>query len=121
MRRTSVFKSIQERIVQRRSRAWLSANTALVMLFWDIGHSIRLREKAGTDPDVVDTVSRRLAEFHPKSLIFSRRNVDYMRRFAAAFPDRRAAKRQYGHLPWRKVMETLDGWAADCPDRGSGV
>ena len=110
MRRTSLFKSIQDRIVQQRSRAWLAANTAMVMLFWDIGHSILLREKAGKGIDVVDQVARHLGEYHPKSLIFSKRNVAYMRRFAAAYPDRRAAKRLFGHLPWRRAMESLDEW-----------
>lgn len=108
MRRNSIFKSVQDQIVQQRSRAWLSANTALVMLFWDIGHSILLREKAGGNVDVVDKVARHLGEFHPKGLIFSRRNVEYMRRFAAAYPERSAAKRLFGHLPWRRAMAALD-------------
>ena len=108
MRRASVFKSIQDRIVQQRSRAWLAANTAMVMLFWDIGYSILLREKAGKGQDVVDQVARHLGEYHPKSLIFSKRNVEYMRRFAAAYPDRKAAKRLFGHLPWRQAIAALE-------------
>lgn len=97
--------------MQQRSRAWLSANSAMIMLFWDIGHSILLREKAGDGVDVVERVALHLGEYHPKSLIFSRRNVEYMRRFAAAYPERKAAKRLYGHLPWRRVMEVVNDMA----------
>jgi len=58
-----ILKEIKRRIGQERLRAVLSANSAMVLLYWDVGRMILLRqERAGWGAKVIDRLSRDLRE-----------------------------------------------------------
>jgi predicted nuclease of restriction endonuclease-like (RecB) superfamily len=103
---------IKQRIQRERLRVVLAANSAMVMLYWDIGRTILdHQERAGWGARVIDRLSADLREANPEMQGLSPRNLKYMRAFAAAWPDRRIVQRVVAQLPWRQniaLLERLD-------------
>ncbi len=100
---------VKERITHERIRAVLSANAAMVLLYWDIGHSILYRqEQEGWGAKVVDRLSHDLRASFPDMSGLSPRNLKYMRTFAAAWPDREIVQRTVAQIPWRSNLALLD-------------
>jgi predicted nuclease of restriction endonuclease-like (RecB) superfamily len=92
-----------------RTRAVLAANAELIGLYWRLGHLILDRQVAdGWGAKVVERLSRDLrAEFSGMRGL-SPTNLDYMRRFAAAWPGVEIPPQLVGRLPWGHVRELLD-------------
>ncbi len=103
---------IKERIKGERLRTVFAANTAMVLLYWDVGQIIRERQKReGWGARVIDRLAADLRESFPDMKGFSPRNLKYMRAFAAAWPDRAIVQRVIAQLPWRQniaLIERLD-------------
>jgi len=103
---------IKQRIRQERLRVVLAANSAMVLLYWDIGRMILDRqESAGWGAKVIDRLSADLREANPGMEGLSPRNLKYMRAFAAAWPERPIVQRVVAQLPWRQniaLLERLD-------------
>ena len=104
--------AIKQRIQQERLRVVLAANSAMVLLYWDIGRMILDRqERAGWGARVIDRLSADLREASPEMKGLSPRNLKYMRSFAAAWPVRAIVQRVVAQLPWRQniaLLERLD-------------
>jgi hypothetical protein len=84
---------IKQRIQQERLRVVMSANSAMVLLYWDIGRMILDRqEREGWGAKVIDRLSADLREAYPDMQGLSPRNLLHMRAFAAAYPDSRLVK-----------------------------
>jgi predicted nuclease of restriction endonuclease-like (RecB) superfamily len=67
----------------------MTANSAMILLYWDIGRLILERqERAGWGSRVIDRLAADLAEAYPEMKGLSPRNLKYMRAFAAAWPER---------------------------------
>ena len=78
------LSEIKRRIQQERLRVVLAANSAMVLLYWDIGRTILDRQKrAGWGAKVIDRLALDLREAFPDMKGFSPRNLKYMRAFAA--------------------------------------
>src|SRR5262245_36125294 len=81
-----VLGEIKQRIQQERLRVVLAANSAMVLLYWDIGRLILERqERAGWGARVIDQLSTDLREAYPEMSGFSPRNLQFMRGFAEAY------------------------------------
>jgi len=92
---------LKNRIAQERIRVVLSANAAMVLLYWDIGRSILDRqEQEGWGAKVIDRLSRDLSAAFPDMSGLSPRNLKYMRQFAAAWPDREFVQEALAQIPW---------------------
>jgi predicted nuclease of restriction endonuclease-like (RecB) superfamily len=103
------FAGLKERIARERIKAVLSANSALVLMYWDIGRSILERQhKEGWGAKVIDRLSHDLKMAFPDMTGFSPRNLKYMRTFADAWPDRLIVQRTVAQLPWRSNLTLLD-------------
>ena len=106
------LSEIKQRIQQERLRVVLAANSAMVLLYWDIGRVILDRqERAGWGAKVIDRLSADLREATPDMQGLSPRNLKYMRAFAATWPDRKIVQRVVAQLPWRQniaLLERLD-------------
>lgn len=77
--------TLKERIRMERLRVVMSANAAMVLLYWDIGKAILERQKnEGWGAKVIDRLSADLREAFPDMKGLSPRNLKYMRAFAAA-------------------------------------
>ncbi|MHB8875388.1 MAG: DUF1016 N-terminal domain-containing protein [Myxococcaceae bacterium] len=100
---------LKRRIGQERLRVVLAANSAMVLLYWDVGRIILDRqERAGWGAKVVDRLAADLREAFPNMKGLSPRNLKYMRAFAAAWPDAEIVQRVVAQLPWRQNIALLE-------------
>lgn len=106
---TQTLTSIKEQIENRRLDVVLTANSALVMLYWEIGTIILdKQERAGWGTKVVDRLSYDLRSSFPDMKGFSPRNLKYMRAFAAAWPQRRFVQELLAQLTWYHNLALLE-------------
>jgi predicted nuclease of restriction endonuclease-like (RecB) superfamily len=101
--------AIKHRIHQERLRVVLAANSAMVLLYWDIGRMILDRqERSGWGAKVIDRLSADLREAFADLKGFSPRNLRYMRTFAAAWPEREIGQQLAAQIPWFHNCLLLD-------------
>jgi predicted nuclease of restriction endonuclease-like (RecB) superfamily len=82
----ATLKAIQQRVRQERVRVVLSANSAMVQLYWDVGRLIVERQsREGWGAKVIDRLARDLRKSFPGMQGFSTRNLHLMRNFAEDF------------------------------------
>lgn len=109
----SVLGTIKDRVRQERIRVALSANSALILLYWDIGRLVLQRQgHAGWGARIVDRLSHDLRTTFPDMKGFSPRNLKYMRAFAAAWPQRSIVQEQLAQITWYHniaLLEKLSG------------
>ena len=107
-----ILRNLKQRIQQERLRTVMAANSAMVLLYWDIGRTILERQdREGWGARVIDRLSTDLHEAFPDMHGLSPRNLKYMRAFATAWPERTIVQRVIAQLPWRQniaLMERLD-------------
>lgn len=102
---SATLKAIQQRVQQERARVVLSANAALIQLYWDIGRLILERQsRAGWGAKVIDRLGRDLRNSFPEMQGFSTRNLKSMRSFAEEYPDAEIVKQLVSQLPWGHVI-----------------
>ncbi|MCF8130832.1 MAG: DUF1016 N-terminal domain-containing protein [Deltaproteobacteria bacterium] len=104
-----VLKTLKERIQTERLRVTLAANSAMVLLYWDIGNVILERQQQeGWGAKVIDRLSADLRDAFPEMKGLSPRNLKYMRKFADAWPEREFVQRSVAQIPWRSNLALLD-------------
>ena len=100
---------IKERIERERLRVVFAANSALVLLYWDIGRTILARqEHAGWGAKVIDRLAHDLRREFPDMKGFSPRNLKYMRAFAAAWPKREIVQGPLAQITWYHNLALLE-------------
>jgi len=105
----SVLGEIKQRIQAERLRVVMAANSAMIILYWDIGRLILERqEREGWGAKVIDRLSADLSEAYPDMSGLSSRNLKYMRAFAAAWPDREIVQQLAAQIPWFHTCTLLD-------------
>lgn len=105
----AVLAEIKQRIQAERLRVVMAANSAMVILYWDIGRLILDRqEREGWGAKVIDRLSADLREAFPDMSGLSPRNLKYMRAFASAWPDSAIVQRVVAQIPWRTNIALLD-------------
>jgi predicted nuclease of restriction endonuclease-like (RecB) superfamily len=103
------INSLKELIAQERIKTILSANAAMIRLYWEIGHSILKQQLIeGWGAKVIDRLSYDLKKAFPEMSGFSPRNLKYMRKFAEAWPDVEIVQRTVALIPWRSNITLLD-------------
>lgn len=105
-----LLAEIKQRVHEARYLAQRQANSLLLLLWWRIGRSILDRqEHAGWGSGVLVRLAGDLRAEFPSMSGFSAANLQYMRRFAVAWPDEtRIAQQPVGQLPWGHVIALLD-------------
>lgn len=97
----ATLEEIKRRVHEARYLAQRKANTELLRLYWQIGHTILVRQEA--EPwggKVLERLAADLRAEFPSMKCFSRANLSYMRRFAKAWPGEDAIGQQaVGQLP----------------------
>lgn len=97
----TTLAKIKQRIRQERLRVVMAANAAMVLLYWDIGRMILDRqEREGWGTKVVDRLSTDLRDEYPDMQGLSPRNLNYMRSFAAAWPEKAIVQEALARIPW---------------------
>jgi predicted nuclease of restriction endonuclease-like (RecB) superfamily len=104
----TTLKALQQRIRQARARVIIAANSALVLLYWEIGRTILERQsREGWGAKVVDRLARDLRRSFPDMQGLSPRNLQSMRSFAAEFPDAAIVKQLVSQLPWGHIVRLV--------------
>jgi len=100
---------IKQRIQQERLRVVMAANSAMVLLYWDIGNMILSRQqREGWGARIIDRLSADLRDAYPDMRGLSPRNLKYMRAFAAAWPDRQIVQEPLARIPWFHHIALLE-------------
>jgi len=106
---TAVLAEIKQRIQTERLRVVMTANAAMVSLYWDIGRLILKRQASeGWGARVIDRLSADVRAAYPDMRGLSARNFKYMRAFAAAWPERLIVQEVLAQLPWYHQIALLE-------------
>lgn len=80
---SNVLSEIKRRIQNERLRIVMAANSAMVLLYWDMGRMIlERRDRESWGARVIDRLAADLREAFPDRKGLSPRNLKYMRAFA---------------------------------------
>jgi predicted nuclease of restriction endonuclease-like (RecB) superfamily len=105
----SFLVEIKEQIKQERLKAVISANSALVLMYWNIGRSILNRQNSeGWGAKVIDRLSVDLKDEFPEMNGFSSRNLKYMRQFAENWPDISIVQEVLAQISWYHNLALLE-------------
>jgi len=107
-----ILEELKSRIQEERLRVVLSANAAMVLLYWDIGRVILGRQqREGWGAKVIDRLSADLRQAFPDMRGLSPRNLKYMRAFASAWPEHQIVQEVLAQITWYHniaLLEKLD-------------
>jgi len=104
-----LFADLRGRIAQEGVRVVIAANSAMVLLYWDIGQVILDRQAAqGWGAKVIDRLAADLQRAFPEMKGLSPRNLKYMRLFAQSWPDRQIVQQAVAQLPWSHNLMLLE-------------
>ncbi|RFA11762.1 hypothetical protein B7R22_17890 [Subtercola boreus] len=98
-----------DRVRAAQAHAVRTVNRELVGLYWQIGHTI-LREQRDQPwgAGVVGRLADDLRAAFPTMTGLSRSNLQYMRAFAAEWPEEVNVPQAVGHLPWGHIRLLFD-------------
>lgn len=100
---------LKTRIHTAQQRAALAVNRELVLLYWQIGQDILVRQaKLGWGAKVIARLAHDLRTAFPDMKGFSPRNLKYMRAFAEAWPESEFVQAVLAQLPWYHQLALLD-------------
>ncbi|MBF6613406.1 MAG: DUF1016 family protein [Chloroflexi bacterium] len=100
---------IKQRIQEAQVRAALAVNRELVLLYWQIGRDILRRQgEQGWGGKVIDRLAADLRRAFPEVSGFSKRNLQYMRAFAGAYPEEAFVQQAVAQIPWGHNTTLLD-------------
>jgi predicted nuclease of restriction endonuclease-like (RecB) superfamily len=100
---------LKRRIQTAQLRASLAVNRELVLLYWQIGRDILVRqERESWGAKVIDRLAADLKSAFPDMRGFSPRNLKYMRAFAEAWPEEEFVQQVAAQLPWFHNCVLLD-------------
>lgn len=103
------LEGVKRAIAQGHATTMRAANTALLETYWQIGAIILDRQRNQVwGAGVLRRLSSDLRSAYPGRRGFSPTNLDYMRRFAAAYPDGRISQQAIGRVGWGAATILLD-------------
>lgn len=115
---TSAYRELIDRLRQRiresHARAARAVNSEFVVLYWSIGRDILDQQQAGGwGDDVVGRIARDLTADIGSARGFSRRNLFYMRRFAALWPEPEKVQTLSAQIGWSHHQVLIDAFGED--------
>jgi predicted nuclease of restriction endonuclease-like (RecB) superfamily len=106
-----LLRDIKERIRSAQTKAALSVNRELVLLYWQIGRDIITQQKTrGWGAKVIDRLAHDLHRSFPEMRGLSARNLKYMRMLAEVYPDDSLVQQLVALIPWGhnvRIMEII--------------
>ncbi|MBZ5638350.1 MAG: PDDEXK nuclease domain-containing protein [Acidobacteriia bacterium] len=103
-----VLAQLKARVQQVRLGTVMAANSALILLYWDIGRVILERQhEEGWGAGVIDRLAADLSGAYPDMTGLSPRNLLFMRSLAEAYPDAVKVKQLVSRLPWGHVIRLI--------------
>lgn len=100
---------LKERIRTAQLRATLAVNREMLLLYWQIGRDILVRQtEHGWGSKVIDRLSQDLRREMPEVTGFSTRNLKYMRAFAEAWPEEPIVQEALAQITWYHNLTLLE-------------
>jgi predicted nuclease of restriction endonuclease-like (RecB) superfamily len=95
------LRSLKAKIKQAQAKAALSVNQELILLYWQIGQGILLKQQHEQwGSQAIERLAQDLRRSFPDMKGFSARNLAYMRSFAEAYPDESILQQAAAKIPW---------------------
>jgi predicted nuclease of restriction endonuclease-like (RecB) superfamily len=105
---TDLLGELKNRVRTARTQAVRTVNTQLIALYWSIGRTVLERQDVeGWGSGVMGRLADDLRAEFPDMKGLSRRNLFYMRGFAAAWPEP-IVQQPFAQLPWGHITVLLD-------------
>lgn len=137
----SMITDIREIIISGQEYAYNAASKAMVLTYWQVGRRIIEQEQEGKEraeygKALIETLSEELSREFGKS--YSKRNLQYFRKFYLFFPDKEIVNACVHNLNWTHFRSLLrvanedariwymneaanEGWSARTLDRNIGT
>jgi predicted nuclease of restriction endonuclease-like (RecB) superfamily len=104
----ATLKAIDQLVRRERVHAVLAANSAMALLYWNIGRLILERQiRDGWGSKEVDRLARDLRKTFPDMQGFSPRNLHFLCSFAEEFTDAAFVKQVVSQMPWGHVIRLV--------------
>ena len=94
----SVIESIKTEISKAQYAAALQVNKELTLLYYHIGRIINEHKSWGNK--FIDNLARDIKIAYPNSTGYSVRNLKYMAKFAAEYPDEQIVQEVLAQITW---------------------
>jgi predicted nuclease of restriction endonuclease-like (RecB) superfamily len=105
----TLLLELKSKIHQSQIRAALAVNKELVLLYWQIGNSILIKqEKEGWGSKIIEQLAKDLKSEFPLMKGFSVRNLKYMRSFAENYRDLEFVQVVLAQITWYHNITLLD-------------
>lgn len=102
------LSDIKNRLKTAQIRAALAANSELIKFYWELGADLIEKQKAfNWGEHFLDQFSHDMKQAFPEMQGFSKRNFEYMRRFASFYPKLEFAKQAVSQLPWGHIVRLM--------------
>ena len=102
----NVIENIKTEIKNSKLKAMISVNHELVMLYYNIGLIINKHKTWGNK--FIENLARDIKLEFPDSTGYSVRNLKYMSKFAAEYPDREFVQTVSAQIPWSHNCVIMD-------------
>jgi len=100
---------LKQRIKKSQLKAAISANSELILLYWDIGKEILERQdNEGWGAKIIERLAVDLKNEFPGMKGFSPRNLKYMRQFVLLFPDFEFVQQAVAQIPWGHTVRLME-------------
>ena len=106
----SMIADIKQIIISGQKYAYNAASKAMVLTYWQVGRRIVEQEQEGKEraeygKALMETLSEELTREFGKS--YSKRNLQYFRKFYLAFPDEEIVNARVHNLNWTHFRSLL--------------
>lgn len=102
------FSCIKGRLKTAQIRAALAANSELIRFYWELGTDLIEKQKSHQwGSHFLEQLSLDMRKAFPEMQGFSKRNLEYMRRFAQLYPQIEFAKQPVSQLPWGHIVRLM--------------
>jgi predicted nuclease of restriction endonuclease-like (RecB) superfamily len=103
------LRDLKARIQAAQLRAGLAVNRELVLLYWQMGRAILLKQQEqGWGAKIIERLSKDLRQAFPEMKGFSPRNLFYMRALAQTYSDEQFVQQVVAQMPWGHNVYLLD-------------
>jgi len=101
-----ILENVKAQIQNAQYKAVLGANRELILLYWNIGNVIIENSVWGNK--FIDNLARDIKLEFPNAKGYSVRNLKYMRKFAALFPEVEIVQAALAQLTWYHLQLLMD-------------
>ncbi len=102
----SIVENIKREIKAAQYRAAVHANADMLLLYHDIGCVINEHKSWGNK--FIDNLATDIRIDFPESKGYSARNLKYMAKFAATYPDREFVQTPSAQIPWSHNIAIIE-------------